>query len=117
MVLSPIESPIKITTCNNQGNKIFYKIMNFEYMNINIKEAYIIHFKYKSTEEYINKYKRGYHLWKGEQLLKVLKTKIYEYINYNKIVLEKLAYFERELNLNLTEYKKIILFIKKKNLI
>ena len=35
MVHSPIESPIKNTTCNNQGNKIFYKIMNFEYMNIN----------------------------------------------------------------------------------
>lgn len=105
MVHSPIESPIKNTTCNNKGMKIFYKIMNFEYMPINIKEAYIIHFKYKSTEEYINKYKRGYHLWKGEKLLEVLKSKIIEYLKDNKITMEKLDYFERELNLNLTEYK------------
>ena len=106
MVHSPIESPIKNTTCDNQGKKIFYKLMNFEYMNINIKEAYIIHFKYKSTEEYINKYKRGYHLWKGEKLLEVLYTKIIEYLKDNEITLEKLDYFERELNLNLTKYKK-----------
>ena len=35
MVHSPIESPIQNTTCNNQRKKIFYKIMNFEYMPIN----------------------------------------------------------------------------------
>ena len=71
-----------------------------------IKDAFIIHFKYKSTEEYINKYKRGYHLWKGDKLLEVLKTKIHEYLNDNEITLEKIEYFEKELNINLTNYKK-----------
>jgi hypothetical protein len=80
--------------------------MNFEYMPYNIKEAYIIHFKYKSTEEYINKYKRGYHLWKGDKLLDVLKAKIFEYLNDNEVTLEKVEYFEKELNLNLTVFKK-----------
>ena len=63
---SPYESPI---TCNSSGKKILYKVMNFDYMvPIDIKYAYIIHFKYKSTEEYINKYKRGYSNWLGNRL-------------------------------------------------
>jgi hypothetical protein len=106
MVHSPIESPIRNITCNSSGKKIYYKEMNFEYMPYNIKEAYIIHFKYKSTEEYINKYKRGYHLWKGDKLLDVLKAKIFEYLNDNEVTLEKVEYFEKELNLNLTVFKK-----------
>ena len=107
MVHSPFESPIRNITCNSSGKKIIYKKMNFESMPYNIKEAYIIHFKYKSTEEYINKYKRGYHLWKGDKLLNVLKTKIFEYLNDNEVTLEKVEYFEKELNLNLTVFKKI----------
>lgn len=54
-VHSPKKSPERNTTCNNIGTIINSKIINFEYINkINIKKAYIIHFKFKSTEEFIN---------------------------------------------------------------
>jgi hypothetical protein len=107
MVHSPVKSPVKNITCNSSGKQLFYKIMNFEYLSkINIKGAYIIHFKYKSTEEYIKKYKRSYRYFKAQQLQNVLNTKIDEYLMDNKISLKKLEYLERELNLNLTNYKK-----------
>ena len=39
----------------------YYNNMNFEYYDpININKAYIIHFKFKSTEEFVNKLKRGH---------------------------------------------------------
>ena len=39
----------------------YYKNMNFESLEpININRAYIIHFQFKSTEEFVNKFKRGY---------------------------------------------------------
>ena len=63
-VHSPCYSPKRNFTCNNIGQIIQYKNINFEYIYpINIEKAYIIHFKYKSTEEFINKYKRGYSNW------------------------------------------------------
>ena len=106
MVHSPYESPEKNITCNSLGKKLKYNNLNFEFMpSTRIKNAYIIHFKYKSTEEYIKKYKRGYHLWKGKKLKEVLKTKIMEYLNDNKITLEKIEYLERELNISLNQFK------------
>ena len=108
MVHSPYESPQQNVTCNSSGKKLKYKDLNFEFMSLNNfknAKAYIIHFKYKSTEEYIKKCKRGYHFWKGEKSLEVLKTRIKEYLNDNEITLDKLLYFEKELNISLTEYK------------
>ena len=38
--------------------------MNSEKLeSISNKRAYIIHYKFKSTEEFVNKYKRGYKNW------------------------------------------------------
>ena len=65
-------------------------------------KAYIIHFKYKSTEEYINKYKRGYRNWFGPNFLSM---RIEEYFLDNKITLEKIEYIEKELKLDLSKYK------------
>ena len=60
-VHSPFISPKRNITCNNEGKKIYYKKINFETLYpININKAYIIHFRYKSTEEFVNKLKRGY---------------------------------------------------------
>ena len=43
---SPIFSPKKNTSCNNEGKIVFYKQMNSEKLEpINIKRAYIIHYK------------------------------------------------------------------------
>ena len=53
-VHSPLYSPQRNITCNNIGKIIYYKDLLFESINkINIRKAYIIHYKYKSTEEYI----------------------------------------------------------------
>ena len=108
MVHSPYESPIRNITCNSSEKKINNKEMNLEYMELNIKESFIIHFKYKSTEEYINKYKRGYRFWKGEKLLQFLNSNIKDYLNDNEITLKKLEYFEKELKINLSDYKQYL---------
>ena len=73
-VHSPYISPDRNITCNNEGKKIRYKYMNFESIKkINTKNAYLIHFRYKSTEEFINKYKRGYSNWYGNETNEILK--------------------------------------------
>ena len=92
-VHSPIKSPYKNISCDSSGKKIYYKSMNIEELNdININEAYIIHFRFKSTEEFINKYKRGY------RIKSVLKNLFSEYFKYNKITLDKINYIKKELN-------------------
>ena len=104
-VHSPYESPIRNITCNNIGKRINYIYMNFEsILKINIQKAYIIHFNYKSTEEFINKFKRGYSNWFGTQYKNFINAKIYDYFRDNIITREKIEYIEKELNLNLTDY-------------
>ena len=105
-VHSPNHSPKKNITCNNEGTKINYKNLNFEIIEpINTKKAFIIHFRYKSTEEFINKYKRGYNNWFGKYTQMMLSSILKEYLSQNEITLEKLNYIEKELLLNLTSYK------------
>lgn len=106
-------SPLRNVTCNNKGNIIKYKKMDMKQLYpVNIEKAYIIHFKYKSTEEFINKFKRGYSNWHKNKK-KHLYNKLYKYLQfkYNKITKEKLKYIENELNVNLKKYyKKIKLY-------
>ena len=105
-VHSPFISPEKNVTCTNEGNIIRYKKMNFEYIkNININKAYIIHFRFKSTEEFISKYKRGYSNWHGNQINQVLMQRLESYFEENEITLEKIDYIEKELKLNLNKYR------------
>ena len=105
-VHSPYISPIKNISCNNIGKIINNKDINIEYIdNINIKKAFIIHFDFKSTEEFINKYKRGYSNWFGDKLNNFLNNKIRSYFIYNEITKEKINYFEKELNIDLNDYK------------
>ena len=87
---SPIFSPKKNITCNNEGKIILYKNINVEYLNqINIKKAYIIHYSFKSTEEFINKYKRGYKNWFSNTFLKRV---VNRFFHVNKITLQKINY-------------------------
>ena len=105
-VHSPFISPDRNVTCDNEGKKIQYKYMNFESIDeINIKKAYLIHFRFKSTEEFINKYKRGYSNWHGNEIGKILKLRLKEYFQQNGITLEKIELIEKELKLNLTKYR------------
>ena len=81
--------------------------MNFESINpININRAYLIHFRYKSTEELVNKIKRGYGNWFENRLQNFLIDLIREYLNSNNATLEKISFIEKKLNLDLSEYKK-----------
>ena len=83
-VHSPLISPTKNITCNNEGKIINYKKLNVESVSeINVNKAYLIHFRFKSTEEFINKYKRGYSHWHGNKTKNVLKS-ILNLFNYNK---------------------------------
>ena len=61
---------------------------------------YFIHHYCKSTEEFIEK------LRKGDVYRTSNKIKIKFYFSYNKITYEKLNYIEKELGINLTYYKK-----------
>ena len=104
-VHSPFYSPEKNISCNNVGKIIKNAIkIDIETVRpINIKKAYIIHFQFKSTEEVINKYKRGYRDWLKRKTQKFLYGKIKSYFRMNNITKEKIDYIERELNLNLTQ--------------
>ena len=103
-VHSPIFSPKRNITCNNEGRQIYYDNLNFESLPINTEKAFIIHYKFKSTEEFINKLKRGYGNWFGNKIGNILKFKIDEYFQ-NDITLEQINYLEKELNVNLSNYK------------
>lgn len=101
-VHSPNYSPKRNVTCTNIGKKIISDNINIEAIEkINIDKAFIIHFRYKSTEELINKFKRGYSDWLGQRLPGFLRGNLYEYFEQNQITLEKLDYIEKELNVNL----------------
>ena len=101
---TPFYSPDRNVSCNNKG-KIYKnkEILFQDVFDINIEKAYIIHFKYKSTEEYIKKYKRGYH-WRINDT-QFMKMRIKEYFEDNEITLKKLEFVEKELNLNLSSIK------------
>ena len=105
-VHSPYISPTKNITCTNDGRLISFKNMNFESIHpINTNKSYLIHFRFKSTEEFINKYRRGYSNWHGNQTLNVLFSKLVTYLRQNRITFEKINYIEKELKLNLSVYK------------
>ena len=105
-VHSPYVSPDKNISCNNEGKTININNINFESINKkDIKKAFIIHFNFKSTEEFIKKIKRGYSNWLGNKTSSILRYKIDIYLSNNKITKQKIEYLEKELNLNLSEYK------------
>jgi hypothetical protein len=103
-VHSPKYSPLRNVACNNIGKTINnYKSKLTS--DINIDKAYIIHFRYKSTEEFIKRYKKGYNWVKDKKYLaSYLKSKILDYFNYNQVTKNKVEYIERELHINLTKY-------------
>ena len=94
-VHSPRISPLNNKSCLNNGQSII------SVKNMNFDKAFLIHFRYKSTEEFIAKYKRGYRNWFGSKLKNYLNHHIKLYFQQNKITLEKINYIEKELKINL----------------
>ena len=112
-VHSPYISPKRNITCNNIGKKIYYKEMNFKSLRkINIDKAYIIHFEFKSTEEFINKIKRGYKNWFGNNIESFLIKKILFYLKINGASAEKINFIEKELEINISKYIKKSSYLK-----
>ena len=105
-VHSPNISPLRNISCINTGEKIITKKVHIESVKpINLEKAFIIHFRFKSTEELINKFKRGYSNWFGNNMINFLKGNLGDYFDQNKITLEKINYIEKELKFNLWYYR------------
>lgn len=101
-VHSPSISPIRNNSCFNNGEKIIKNKVNFETLKpMNFEKAFLIHFRYKSTEEFISKYKRGFRNWLGNKLRKKMNSHIEIYFQQNKITYEKIKYMEKELKIKL----------------
>ena len=82
----------KLQTCDGFGVK--RKALQTDY-----NYYYFKHYYCKSTEEFIEKLKKG-DVYKTPDYMK-----IHFYFSYNKITLEKLNYIEKETGMNLSEYK------------
>ena len=101
-VHSPHISPIRNISCFNNGNKILINRVNIESVDpVNFDKAILVHFRYKSTEEFIIKYKRGYRNWFGARTKNFLNSHVEVYFEQNKITLEKINYLEKELKIKL----------------
>ena len=100
-VHSPYISPFKNVTCNNEGTKIYYKDMNFQYIRpININKAYIIHFKYKSTEEFMKKFKRIDRHWSKDKQNTQLFINLIDYFKINNATKKKIIFIKNKLNIS-----------------
>ena len=103
----PSSYPKNKKFCDNEGNIISSRFINFkEQKLINTKRAFLLHFRFKSTEEFVKKIKRGYSNWHGNRTKQFLGEVIGFYFMINKITLEKINYIEKELNINLLSYKR-----------
>ena len=105
-VHSPSYSPERNVTCNNVGQKLSYEKLNFESIDeINVEKAFLIHFRYKSTEEFIGKFKRGYSDWFGSRLQGFINANLKDYFGENQLTMEKIEFVEKELNVSLLKLK------------
>ena len=106
-VHSPDYSPKRNVTCNSNGDlmDISNRINIEENFNKTFDKAFLIHFRYKTAEEFVKKYKRGYSTWFGDKLAEFMNININHFFHINRLSLEKINYVERELNISLTKYK------------
>ena len=93
---------IKIHWANSQDNNLLHydsrplfqrfkrPYIKSKYIKTNTNKAYLIHFRFKSTEEFINKYKRGYSNWHRNNTNKILLERLATYFEENGITLEKI---------------------------
>ena len=84
--------------CDGFGNK--RNFTGYSTNKTDFKYNYFIHYFSKSTEEFINKIKRGDAIFN----MKILGN-IRKYFLINKITIEKLNMFEKRLKLNLSKYR------------
>lgn len=85
----------KLKACDGFGRENENIQKDYEYYYFN-------HYFCKSTEEFIDKLKKG-DVYKG-----TVKGKINKYFSYNKITYQKINYIENEIGVNLSHFKKFI---------
>ena len=99
----------KIGRCNGLGNlfKPIYKIFCYK---PDFNNNYIDHYEYKSTEEFINKIKKGdctYGYNKNNMYIRINR-----YFRFNEITLEKISLISQKTGLNISLIKKNIQKLK-----
>ena len=104
----------KLSSCNEFGIKKKF-INSIHTDKPDYKYYYIDHFRFKSTEEYINKIKRGDCFYGNYSKLTFEVIKFY--FKSNKITLNKIKYFESKSNLNLSFFRDILNKEQNKSLI
>jgi len=93
----------RLINCNGFGHK--NKIVSIFSTERDFKYYYIDHFYSKSTEEFINKLKRG-DLYKVS--ISYYLHKIYKYYLQSNFTIEKIVMIENSTGFNLSKYKKIL---------
>lgn len=92
----------ELKRCDGFGNLVNNIQRDYRYY-------YVKHYYCKSTEEFIDKIKKG-DVYITNDLVKIDK-----YFSYNKITYQKIKLIEEKVGANLTNYKKIIAISNKKN--
>ena len=93
---------INMKGCNGFGQKI---IINRIFMkNPDYNNYYFDHYYFKSSEEYLNKLEKGSCYWGNKRKIDLSWLK--KYFKSNKIILEKINFFEMKTSINLSIYKK-----------
>ena len=99
-VHSPYISPNRNITCNSEGERIYYKDMNFQHLYpIKINKAYIIHFTYKTAEELMNKLKRIYIRANKTRANFLILFHLINFFNINKMTIEKIKFISNKINI------------------
>ena len=94
----------KLRTCDGFGRQKYYIQKDYKYY-------YFKHFFCKSTEEFIEKLRKG-DVYKGTNIVKIKK-----YFSFNKVTYKKIFYIEKEIGVNLKNYKLKLQKDIKKNLL
>ena len=104
---TPQNSPIKNITCNNEGKKIYYKQLPFNVLTpININKGYIIHFRYKTLEEFLNKLRRGWRSSKDKNRNGIYTfLSLFNFFQINSVTKEKINFLYNEIDINLYKNK------------
>ena len=98
-----------IKGCNEFGNIV--KKVSFISDIIDLKNYFIKHYAFKSTEEFINKLKRGD--TKAGKSKKMMLHKIKVYFSYNFITLKKIDFIKKKTGINLDKFKTKLKYINK----
>ena len=86
---SPMISPKRNVSYLNNEEKFDREFKSEGNKNINVDKAFTVHFRYRSTEEFFAKYKRGYSNWFKDGIKSFLDRRLDEYFEQKKLQQKK----------------------------